>query len=87
MSVQNIKMKIKNELKEIDIKNRTFYYFDDIFTERYIYSADILLDEKIYENISVYNISYKALIGPKPLTIRLDKIDGFIRFRGSEFKH
>ena len=80
-------MKIKNELKEIDIKNRTFYYFDDIFTERDIYSADILLDEKIYENISVYNISYKALTGPKPLTIRLDKIDGFIRFRGSEFKH
>ena len=23
-------MKSKNELKEIDIKNRVFYYFDDI---------------------------------------------------------
>ena len=27
----------------------------------------------------VYNISYKTLIGVKPLRIRFDKIDGFIR--------
>ena len=27
----------------------------------------------------IYNISYKTLIGPKPLRIRFDKIDGFIR--------
>ena len=25
-----ILMKIKNKLKQIDIKNRVFYYFDDI---------------------------------------------------------
>ena len=25
-----IKMESKDELKEIDIKNRTFFYFDDI---------------------------------------------------------
>ena len=47
MSVQNIKMKSKNELNEIDIKNSTCYYFDDIITDRVIYSADILLDQKI----------------------------------------
>ena len=27
----------------------------------------------------IYNISYKTLIDPKPLRIRFDKIDGFIR--------
>ena len=27
----NIKMEINDELKEINIKNRTFYYLDDIF--------------------------------------------------------
>ena len=27
----------------------------------------------------IYDISYKTLIGPKPLLIRFDKIDGFIR--------
>ena len=26
----------------------------------------------------VYNISYKSLIGTKPLRIRFDKVDGFI---------
>ena len=29
--------------------------------------------------VLVYNISYKSLIGPKPLLIRFDKIDGLIR--------
>ena len=62
----------KNELKEIE--NRTWYYFDYImrFWDRDIEFSDILLDEKLYnekyENISIYNISYKT-----------SKIDGFIR--------
>ena len=37
------------------------------------------MDEKSYENILVYKISYKNLIGAKSMRIRLDKIDGFIR--------
>ena len=75
-------MKSKDELKEIDIKNRTFYYFDDIIKDRDIYSVDILLDKKSYElykNILTYNISYKTSNGLKPLRIRFDKTDGFIR--------
>ena len=31
------------------------------------------------KNILVYNISYKSLIDSKPLRIRFDEIDGFIR--------
>ena len=27
----------------------------------------------------IYDISYKNLLGPKPLLIRFDKIDGFIK--------
>ena len=42
-------MESKDELKQIDIKNRTCYYFDDIITNRDIYSVGILLDKKIYE--------------------------------------
>ena len=34
---------------------------------------NILIDEKSYENISVYNIH------TKPLRIRFDETDGFIR--------
>ena len=80
-------MESKDELKEICIKNRTCYYFDDIITDRDIYSVDILLDDFLDENISVYDISYKTSMGPKPLRIRFDKIDGFIKVCGSEFRH
>ena len=37
------------------------------------------LDEKSLENILIYNISHKTFIGAKPLHIRFDKVDGFIR--------
>ena len=40
--------------------------------------GNILIDEKSYQNILVYNISYKTLIDAKPLRIRFDKIDEFI---------
>ena len=49
-------MESKDELKETVIKNRTWYYFDGIIKVVGIYFSDKLLDEKIYENISVYNI-------------------------------
>ena len=53
-------MESKDELKEIDIKNGTCYYFDDIIKDVDIYFSDILLDEKLYKNVSVYVISYKT---------------------------
>ena len=40
---------------------------------------NILIDEKSDENILIYDISYKTLADSKPLRIRFDKIDGFIR--------
>ena len=78
-------MESKDELKEIDIKCRTCYYFDDIIRPRYrdIYSRDILLDEKLYEenreNILIFDISYKTSTGAKLLRFLFDKIDGFVK--------
>ena len=66
-------MESKDELKDIDINNRACYYFDDIIREFDINFNNILLDEKLYENNSVYDISYKTSTGPKPLRIRFDK--------------
>ena len=62
-----IEMVSKDELKEIDIKNGTCYYFDDIirFWDRDIDFSDILLDGKLYKektkNILIHDISYKTL--------------------------
>ena len=56
-------MESKNELKKTDIKNRTYLYFDDIMKAIDINFSDILLNEKSYENILIYDISYKTFMG------------------------
>ena len=61
-----------NELKTVFINNRTCYYFDNIIGVEDFDFGNILLDEKSYEKILVYNISYKILIVAKPLRIRLE---------------
>ena len=71
-------MENNNIFKEIDIKNCTCYYFDDITKIEDFDFDNILINERSYENILVYNISCKTLIGAKPLCIRFDKVDGFI---------
>ena len=44
------------------------------------------MDEKSHKNILIYDILYGTLIVPKPLQIRFDKIDGFIRvFDGTRY--
>ena len=75
-------MESKNELKEIDIKNRACSYFEDIMRARDIDSGNILLEEKSHktcENILIYDISYKIFMSSIPMHIRFDKIDVFIK--------
>ena len=35
--------------------------------------------ENSYENILIYDISYKTFMGAKPLCINFNKVDGFIK--------
>ena len=75
-------MESKNELKEIDIKKRTWYYFGDIMRDTDVYFGDILLDEKsykTYQNILIYGISYKTFMGLTLLHIKFDRVDEFIK--------
>ena len=37
------------------------------------------MDAKSHQNVFTYDTSYKTLIDAKPLRIKSDKIDGFIR--------
>ena len=69
-------MESNGELKEIDIINR-YFNFNGINTIEDF--GNIFFNEIPYENVLVYNVSYKALIGAKLLRIRFDKVDGFIR--------
>ena len=68
-----------HKLKEISIKYRTCYYFNDIIKIEDFDIDNILMDEKSYEKILVYNISNKRLIAANPLHIRSDEIDRFTR--------
>ena len=74
-------MESKNELEKTNIKNRTCYYFDDLIRVEDI-DFDILLDKKIYENILIYDISYKTFTCVKPLHIIFDEVYGVIKIYG-----
>ena len=52
---------------------------DDIIKIEGFGFDNILLEKTSYENILTYDVSYKTLIGAKPLCIMFYKVDGFIR--------
>ena len=75
-------MKSREKLEEVGIKNRTCYYFDDIMWVIDIDFNNLLLDKKSYkkiQNVLVYEILYKTFMVKKPMHIRFDKIDAFIK--------
>ena len=80
-------MKSKNEWKEIDIRKRACYYFDDIINGTEIDLSTTLLNKKIDQNILVCDISYKTAMGQKPLCIKFDKIDGVIIILDCKIKY
>ena len=67
-----------NRILKVRIKNRKYYYFDDITKVEDFEIDNVLIDEKSHKNILIYVIPYKTFIGAKPLCIRFDKIEGFI---------
>ena len=75
----NIKTE-NNETKKVGIKNRMSYYFDDIIKIQDFDFGNILLEEKSYENVFIYDVSCKTFIGAKPLCIMFDKANGLIRY-------
>ena len=68
-------------------------FFEDIIKIEGFDFDNILLDKELHVSILIYGISYKVLIGTKPLHIRLDKVDwlnivydatGYLALLGSE---
>ena len=52
-----------NKLKEVDIKNHTYYYFDDAIRIEDFDFDKVLMDEKSYKNILVHYISHTTVFG------------------------
>ena len=45
-------------VKEINIKNRTYYFFDDMINIKDFNSNLLKIDRKFYKNINIYYIGY-----------------------------
>ena len=48
-------------VKDINIKNRTYYFFNDIINIKDFDSDNIKIDEKSYKNILIYYIGYVVI--------------------------
>ena len=45
-------------IKQISIKNRTYYFFNDVVNIKNFDSSLIKIDKKSYKNIDIYNIHW-----------------------------
>ena len=46
------------EIKEINIKNQTYYFFDDMINIKNFHSNLLKIDKKSHEDINIYYIGY-----------------------------
>ena len=74
-------------LKQINIKNRTDYFYNDIIDVKTFDSNMLKLDKKSYKNLAIYNIGYVKIKeissdydinSVNPLYLRIDNASGYI---------
>ena len=59
-------------IKQINIKNRTYYFFNDMINIEYFDPSLIKRDKKSYKNVGIYHIGYitkKVLVIVKILIV------------------
>ena len=75
------------EFKQINIKNRTYYFYNDIIDLEYFEQNLLKIDKKSYKNIDIYYIGYITIkkIGDyenihnvNPLYLIIGEVDGHI---------
>ena len=52
---------MSNKVKDIDIKNLTYYFFNDIFNTKKFDQNNIKIDKKSYKNILSYYIRHVTM--------------------------
>ena len=74
-------------IKQIDIKNRTHYFYNDIIDLKDFDARLLKIDKKSYKNIGIYNIGYitlrkiddcESIYSVNPLYLRVDHVNGYI---------
>ena len=78
--------------KQINIKDRTYYFYNDIIDIKTFDSNNLKLDKKTYKDLDIFNIGYVTIkkIGHgydvnsvNPLYLRIDNASGYIEEKGS----
>ena len=78
-------------IKQINIKNRTYYFYNDIIDLESFKSNLLKIDKKSYKDIGIYNIGYitikkiddcKSIYSVNPLYLRVDHASGYIQEKG-----
>ena len=79
-------------IKEINIKDRTYYFYNDIIDIKTFDSNNLKLDKKTYKDLHIYNIGYVTIKkiddcydvnSLNPLCLRIDNASGHIEEKGS----
>ena len=75
------------EVKQINIKNRTYYFYNDMINLKDFKSNLLKIDKKSQKNIDIYYIGYIAIkkiddyeniYSVNPLYLRINHADGYI---------
>ena len=75
------------EIKQINIKNRTYYFHNDMINIKNFESNLLKVDRKSYKNIGIYNIRYittkkmddcENIYSVNPLYLFLNHASGYI---------
>ena len=73
------------------IKNRTYYFYNDIIDLKSFDARLLKIDKKSYKSIGIYNIGYitikkiddcESIYSVNPLYLRVDHVNGYIEEKG-----
>ena len=74
---------MRSSVKDINIKNHTYYFFDDIFNIKDFDPNYIKIDERSYKNILIYYIEYVTIkkdlkiCSVNPLYLNFGEVNGY----------
>ena len=78
-------------VKQIDIKNRTYYFYNDIINIKNFDPILLKIDQKSYKDIGIYNIGYiiikktndcENIYSVNPLYLLVNYANGYIDEKG-----
>ena len=88
-----IRMYKMGTVKQINIKNRTYYFYNDIIDLENFDESLLKTDKKSYKDIGIYNIRYitikkmddcKNIYSVNPLYLRITHPSGYIECSSAE---